>query len=161
MHVCTLSRTHAHMRTHAHTHTCTHTHTRTHTRMHTHTHTPTCRLCVCVRLSSSRLSLEARVEAEREKAFFMLIAPWLSLHWMQYISYSSSTWNTWPYCSTTSHTAPPPKTQSTTVVLQSYNSSTSVPQLLTYCLMSKAAAYLKIHLFYRQTCFMFVHWTLH
>lgn len=51
----------------------------------------TCRLCRWLRPSSSRLSLDARVDGERENARFMLTAPWLNLHWTQYASYSSST----------------------------------------------------------------------
>lgn len=36
---------------------------------------PTCRLCLWLRLSSSRLSLEALVDWDSEKALFMLTAP--------------------------------------------------------------------------------------
>lgn len=43
----------------------------------------TCRLFLWLRPSSSRLSLEALVDGNIEKALFMLSAPWHSLHWMQ------------------------------------------------------------------------------
>ncbi len=60
------------------THACTHTQC-------------TCRLCLWLRLSSSRLSLEALVDGDSAKALFMLSAPWHNFHWIQYVSYSSST----------------------------------------------------------------------